>query len=184
MPAISAALEALPDNAIGKVFIEVGGPDDEIPLKKPDGVEVRWIYRGGRADLVPEERAGDHAPLITAVKDADWLPGQVQVFIHGEAQAVMHNLRPTSARNAASTPNGPTPSPGTGVAAAPKKRSGSGRPNSPGRKPPPEAPPAARQNQSPGVQRGAVQAGQQVELRADLRQLVREKYGAAARLPS
>ena len=94
VPAISAALEALPENAIGKVFIEVGGPDDEIPLKKPDGVEVRWIYRGGRADLVPEERAGDHAPLITAVKDADWLPGQVQVFIHGEAQAVMHNLRP------------------------------------------------------------------------------------------
>jgi NADPH-dependent ferric siderophore reductase len=94
VPAISAALEALPDNAIGKVFIEVGGADDEIPLKKPDGVEVRWIYRGGRADLVPEDRAGDHAPLIAAVKDADWLPGQVQVFIHGEAQAVMHNLRP------------------------------------------------------------------------------------------
>jgi NADPH-dependent ferric siderophore reductase len=94
VPAISTALEALPDNAIGKVFIEVGGPDDELPLKKPDGVEVRWIYRGGRADLVPEDRAGDHAPLIAAVKDADWLPGQVQVFIHGEAQAVMHNLRP------------------------------------------------------------------------------------------
>jgi NADPH-dependent ferric siderophore reductase len=94
VPAISVALEALPDNAIGKVFIEVGGPDDEIPLKKPDGVEVRWIHRGGRADLVPEDRAGDHAPLIAAVKDADWLPGQVQVFIHGEAQAVMHNLRP------------------------------------------------------------------------------------------
>jgi NADPH-dependent ferric siderophore reductase len=94
VPAISAALEALPDNAIGKVFIEVGGPDDEIPLTKPDGVEVRWIHRGGRADLVPEDRAGDHAPLIAAVKDADWLPGQVQVFIHGEAQAVMHNLRP------------------------------------------------------------------------------------------
>jgi NADPH-dependent ferric siderophore reductase len=93
VPAISAALEALPDNAIGKVFIEVGGPDDEIPLKKPEGVEVRWIYRGGRADLVPEDRAGDRAPLIAAVKDADWLPGQVQVFIHGEAQTVMHNLR-------------------------------------------------------------------------------------------
>jgi hypothetical protein len=29
-----------------------------------------------------------------ATKAAAWLPGQVQVFIHGEAQAVMHNLRP------------------------------------------------------------------------------------------
>jgi NADPH-dependent ferric siderophore reductase len=31
LPAISVALEALPANAIGKVFIEVAGPDDEIP---------------------------------------------------------------------------------------------------------------------------------------------------------
>ncbi|WP_029114817.1 siderophore-interacting protein [Mycobacterium sp. URHB0044] len=93
LPAIGAALEALPPNAVGYAFIEVSGPDDEISLKKPDGVEVRWIYRGGRADLVPEEQAGDHAPLIAAVKETPWLAGQVQVFIHGEAQAVMHNLR-------------------------------------------------------------------------------------------
>jgi NADPH-dependent ferric siderophore reductase len=94
LPAIGAALEALPANAVGKVFIEVAGPDDEIPLKAPEGVGVNWIYRGGRADLVSEDRAGDHSPLIAAVKEANWLPGQVQVFIHGEAQAVMHNLRP------------------------------------------------------------------------------------------
>lgn len=94
VPAISNALEALPDNAIGHVLIEVAGPDDEVPLKKPDGVEVRWIHRGGRADLVPEDQAGDHAPLIAAVRESPWLPGRVQVFIHGEAQTVMHNLRP------------------------------------------------------------------------------------------
>lgn len=94
VPAISAALEALPHNAIGQVFLEVAGPEDEVALSAPPGVEVRWIYRGGRADLVPEEVAGDHAPLIAAVKEASWLPGQVQVFIHGEAQTVMHNLRP------------------------------------------------------------------------------------------
>jgi NADPH-dependent ferric siderophore reductase len=94
LPAISAALEALPASAIGKVFIEVAGPDDEIPLTAPEGVEVNWVLRGGRADLVPEDRAGDHAPLIEAVTTAPWLPGQVHVFIHGEAQAVMHNLRP------------------------------------------------------------------------------------------
>lgn len=94
LPAISVALEALPDDAIGKVFIEVAGPEDEIPLKAPPGVGVNWIYRGGRSDLVPEDRAGDHAPLIAAVKETNWLPGQVQVFIHGEAQTVMHNLRP------------------------------------------------------------------------------------------
>jgi NADPH-dependent ferric siderophore reductase len=94
LPAIGAALEAMADNAVGKVFIEVAGPEDEIPLTAPEGVGVNWIYRGGRADLVPEDRAGDNSPLIAAVKETNWLPGQVQVFIHGEAQAVMHNLRP------------------------------------------------------------------------------------------
>jgi NADPH-dependent ferric siderophore reductase len=94
LPAISAALEALPDNAIGKAFIEVAGPEDQIELTAPAGVDVSWIYRGGRADLVLDDAAGDHAPLVAAVKEAAWLPGQVQVFIHGEAQAVMHNLRP------------------------------------------------------------------------------------------
>ena len=57
-------------------------------------MKIQWIHRGGRADLVPDDRAGDNAPLIAAVRAADWLPGQVQVFVHGEAQTVMHNLRP------------------------------------------------------------------------------------------
>ncbi|MGE2690728.1 siderophore-interacting protein [Mycolicibacterium pulveris] len=94
IPAISVALEALPNNAIGKAFIEIAGPEDELPMNRPDGVELTWVYRGGRADLVSEDMAGDNAPLIAAVKGTPWLPGQVQVFIHGEAQAVMHNLRP------------------------------------------------------------------------------------------
>jgi NADPH-dependent ferric siderophore reductase len=74
-------------------FIEVAGQEDEIPLNAPESIEVNWVYRGGRADLVPEDRAGDFAPLIEAVTKAEWLPGQVHVFIHGEAQAVMQNLR-------------------------------------------------------------------------------------------
>jgi NADPH-dependent ferric siderophore reductase len=94
LPAISVALEALPANAIGQAFIEIAGPEDEIPLTAPQGVQINWIYRGGRADLIGEDRAGDFAPLIEAVKSAPWLPGQVHAFVHGEAQAVMHNLRP------------------------------------------------------------------------------------------
>lgn len=93
LPAISAAVEALPADAVGRVFIEVAGEDDVLELAAPDGVEVRWVFRGGRADLVGDDRAGDNAPLIEAVRSAEWLPGQVQVFIHGEAQAVMMHLR-------------------------------------------------------------------------------------------
>jgi NADPH-dependent ferric siderophore reductase len=94
LPAISVALEALPASAIGQVFIETAEPQDEIALTAPSGVQINWIFRGGRADLVGEDRAGDQAPLIEAVKSAHWLPGQVHAFVHGEAQAVMHNLRP------------------------------------------------------------------------------------------
>lgn len=94
VPAISVALEALPANAIGQVFIEVAGPEHEIELRRPAGVHLNWIHRGGRADMVADDNAGDHAPLIRAVTGAEWLPGQVHVFIHGEAQTVMHNLRP------------------------------------------------------------------------------------------
>ena len=94
LPAIATALEALPANAIGKAFIEVAGPDDIISLTAPEGVQVSWVYRGGRADMVSDDRAGNFAPLIEAVTTTLWLPGQVHVFIHGEAQVVMHNLRP------------------------------------------------------------------------------------------
>src|SRR5262249_4951796 len=91
VPAICVALESLPDNAIGKAFIEVAGPEDEIALRAPAGVEVRWIYRGGRADLVPEEVAGGNAPLIAAGKESTRLPGQGEGFIPREAPAARHN---------------------------------------------------------------------------------------------
>lgn len=94
LPAIAVALEALPADAAGKVFVEIGGPDDEIDLKVPESMQFNWVYRGGRADLVGSDRAGDNSPLVEAVTTAQWMPGRVHAFIHGEAQAVMHNLRP------------------------------------------------------------------------------------------
>ncbi|MUM20002.1 siderophore-interacting protein [Mycobacterium sp. CBMA271] len=94
IPAISVALQALPDNARAKVFIEIAGPQDEIEFDTRGDVDIVWVHRGGGADEVGEEQSGDNAPLIEAVRSAEWLPGQVQVFIHGEAQTVMYNLRP------------------------------------------------------------------------------------------
>ncbi|WP_069166735.1 siderophore-interacting protein [Nocardia altamirensis] len=84
LPAIAAALEAMGADTVGKVFIEVAGPDDELPLHKPDGVELTWLHRGTEA---PGE------VLAETVRNAPWDDGRVQVFIHGEAQAVMHDLR-------------------------------------------------------------------------------------------
>lgn len=94
LPAVAAALESMPDDAVVKAFIEVAGAADELELTAPAGAEVTWVHRGASSDVAGEDRAGDNAPLVAAVRDADWLDGEPQVFVHGEAQAVMKNLRP------------------------------------------------------------------------------------------
>ena len=93
LPALAAALEALPADAIAKVFIEVAGPESELPLVAPDGAEITWVHRGAGSHDADEDAAGDNAPIIAAVRAAEWLDGEPHVFIHGEAQAVMKNLR-------------------------------------------------------------------------------------------
>jgi NADPH-dependent ferric siderophore reductase len=80
LPAISAALAALPADAVGAAFIEVPGPSDEWDLEAPPGVDVRWLHRG-MGERVP-------SPLPGAVQSMQWKPGRVQAFVHGEKAAV------------------------------------------------------------------------------------------------
>lgn len=70
---------------MGGVFVEVTGPADELAFVHPEGVELTWIHRGAAE---PGQR------LAAAVRSAPWRDGRAHVFIHGEAQAVMHDLRP------------------------------------------------------------------------------------------
>lgn len=93
LPALAAALEAMPEGTVAKAFIEVAGADDEIALSAPDTAEIVWLHRGVSSDAITDERGGANAPLVAAVLGAEWLPGSVQVFIHGEAEVVMQNLR-------------------------------------------------------------------------------------------
>lgn len=129
IPAIAAALEALPPDAIGRAFIEVAGPDDEIGLTAPDAVEVNWVYRGGRADLVPEDRAGDHAPLIEAVTTTAWLPGRSTSLFTVRRKPSCITCGHTFATSAVWMPNGRRRSPVTGGADAPRRCSANGRKN-------------------------------------------------------
>lgn len=85
LPAIAAALEALPDDARGVAFVEVDGPQDEIALRVPAGVELRWLHRAPAA-------AGTTTLLPDAVGGYDWPEGRVHVFAHGEREA-MKGLR-------------------------------------------------------------------------------------------
>lgn len=79
LPAVAAALERLPVGAPAKVFVEVEGPADELPLASPGAVELTWLHRAGR----PVGEA-----LIEAVRALDFPPGVVHAFVHGEATFV------------------------------------------------------------------------------------------------
>lgn len=89
VPAIAASVEALPGDAIGYVFIEIGDETDRIPLRAPEGVEVAWVRRDAAGD-----GTGVDAPLVGAVRGARWLDGVPHVFVHGEAETVMKGIRP------------------------------------------------------------------------------------------
>ncbi|GGQ81517.1 siderophore-interacting protein [Couchioplanes azureus] len=79
LPAIAAALEAMPAGARVHAFVEVAGPADEQALETAAKAEVTWLHRGAR----PVGEA-----LVAAVRGLAWPDGDVQAFVHGEATFV------------------------------------------------------------------------------------------------
>ncbi|SFM60894.1 NADPH-dependent ferric siderophore reductase, contains FAD-binding and SIP domains [Pseudonocardia ammonioxydans] len=82
LPAIARILERLPDDARGWAFVEVADATEELPLTAPEGIEIRWVHRGG-------EQAGYSAVLeraVTAVRP----PADARVFawVAGEATSI------------------------------------------------------------------------------------------------
>ncbi len=94
VPAIAVALETLPADATGAVFVEVAGPGDELGLVRPAGVSLTWLHRGVAAGDAGPDLTEGNAPLVAAVEALPWPGGDVQVFVHGEAETVMKHLRP------------------------------------------------------------------------------------------
>jgi NADPH-dependent ferric siderophore reductase len=74
LPAIAAALEALPDRAEIRAFVEVAGPEEE--QKIDSDAEIVWLHRGNR----PVGEA-----LVEAVRALEFPEGRVHAFVHGEA---------------------------------------------------------------------------------------------------
>ncbi|RSM85810.1 siderophore-interacting protein [Kibdelosporangium aridum] len=79
LPAIAAALEAMPAGARVKAFIEVPDADEVQKLETASDADVKWLYR----DDQPIGRQ-----LVSAVRELDFPSGQVQAFVHGEANFV------------------------------------------------------------------------------------------------
>ncbi|MFV0374101.1 siderophore-interacting protein [Microbacterium sp.] len=88
IPAIAAAVAALPADARGRVVIEVTDADDEIPLAAPEHIDVRWLHRADSTGAL----AGYGEPLVAAVAALAAPAGDIDVFAHGEREA-MKRLR-------------------------------------------------------------------------------------------
>lgn len=85
LPAIAAAIESLPPEARGIAFLEVDSDADVQPVRAPAGLQVQWLARKGTP-------AGSSGLLVSAVRNAEWPGGRVQVFAHGE-RGYMKSLR-------------------------------------------------------------------------------------------
>lgn len=94
LPAIRAALAALPPEAAGYAVLDVPGPDHEQELAAPAGVEVRWVHTGTDSHHAMETATGAEPELLAVVRSLPWRDGRVHAFVHGEAQVVMHGIRP------------------------------------------------------------------------------------------
>ncbi|MGW0735455.1 siderophore-interacting protein [Streptomyces sp. NPDC002851] len=79
LPAISAALERMPQGAPVHALVEIEGPAEEQPVSAPDGTAITWLHRAGR----PRGEA-----LIQAVRALNLGSDDVHCFVHGEAGAV------------------------------------------------------------------------------------------------
>lgn len=85
VPAIAAALDALPANAVAQVILLVESAQHEMHLALPAGGAVRFLHRNAGT-------AGNS--LEAAVREMEWLDGRVHAFVHGEADEVMRGVRP------------------------------------------------------------------------------------------
>jgi NADPH-dependent ferric siderophore reductase len=73
LPAVSSALEAMPEDARGLVVAHVAAADRVLPAP-PAGVEVKWV--------------DSDEDLIAAVRELEWSAGTPQVFAHGERETI------------------------------------------------------------------------------------------------
>lgn len=79
LPAIAATLEALADDAVAEVFVEVESEEHRIDLPTTSGTTIHWLHRNGHSHGVS---------LADAVRKAALPEGFLQVFVHGNAHMV------------------------------------------------------------------------------------------------
>jgi NADPH-dependent ferric siderophore reductase len=81
VPAVSRILAQVPPLTRGLALLEVADADEEQDLAAPDGVEVRWLHRGG---TLP----GESTVLVDAVAALDRPDVDVFAWVAAESAAV------------------------------------------------------------------------------------------------
>lgn len=81
LPAIAASLESMGDDASVFVRLVCDGPEHEIDVAGPSGMDLAWLRRSG-------DRETDTALMVDAVRAIDFPAGRVQAFVHGEADEI------------------------------------------------------------------------------------------------
>ncbi len=79
-PAIASALEVLPQEATGLVYLEVEDEALAPPLPDHEGVQVHLVCRDGAGH--------DDRRLAEAITTGPWPEGDVDVFAHGERESI------------------------------------------------------------------------------------------------
>lgn len=85
IPAVTAALQALPADATVRVVVIVDSAEHEPELPLPAGGTVTFVHR---------DRGTGEGLLEAAVRRVEWLDGTVHAFVHGEGVEVMKGVRP------------------------------------------------------------------------------------------
>ncbi len=81
LPAISANIEGMPEDAKGVAILEIIDAADKQDLRCPPGLEIHWV------ENPHPEKASD--TLLNAVKNLDWPDGRVSIWVAGEFSAVL-----------------------------------------------------------------------------------------------
>lgn len=80
IPAAAAALEALPENAVGHAIFEITHDDDIQPVNAPDGIKLYW--------LVHDDPHISSEQQQEFFRNLDWPRGLPGIFVAGESNAV------------------------------------------------------------------------------------------------
>ncbi|WP_159911106.1 siderophore-interacting protein [Pantoea sp. 18069] len=79
LPAMLRIAASLPPHTQGHVFAEIQGPQDEQPVRAPQGLQWHWLYRGQAA-------AGTTGLLLDALRGVPWPQARGTRFVWAGAE--------------------------------------------------------------------------------------------------